>query len=87
MFDLFSYDMFRAMVSIGIDTMRSPCSALNVKVVRNSKQAGVNGGRSHDSLKVASALEIHISVAPLRDDLANIYALPFRFLGTASGWR
>ena len=50
----------------------------------------VNGGRSHDSLKVASALtvkvmEIQTCVAPseiwLRDDLQNIYALLFRFLG------
>ena len=31
------------MVSIGIDTMRSPCSALNVEVVRNSRQARTNG--------------------------------------------
>ena len=47
------------------------------------------GGRSHDSFKVASALnvnvmEIQTSVAPseiwLRDDLENIYALLFRFL-------
>ena len=46
-----------------------------------------NGGRSHDSLKVASALtvkvmEIQTSVAPseiwLRDDLENIYSLLFR---------
>ena len=26
-------------------------------------------------------MEIHTSVSPLRDDLANIYALLFRFLG------
>ena len=28
------------MVSHGVDTLRFPCSALNVKVLRNSKQAG-----------------------------------------------
>ena len=37
------------MVSNGVDTIRSPCSALNVKVVRNSKQARVNDKRNHDS--------------------------------------
>ena len=56
----------------------------------NIKQASVNGGRSHDSLKVASALNFQSDgnsniVAPseiwLRDDLENIYALLFRFLG------
>ena len=31
------------MVSVGIDTMRSPCSALNVKVVRNSNAANKRG--------------------------------------------
>ena len=54
------------------------------------KQAWVNGGRSHDSLKVASALTVKVmeiprSVAPseiwLRDYLENIYALLFWFLG------
>ena len=65
------------------------CSAPNVKVMQ-SQQAWVNGGRGHDSLKLASALifnvmEIQTRVAPaelwLRDDLENIYALPFWFLG------
>ena len=54
------------------------------------KQAWVNGGRSHDSLKVANALTVKVmeiprSVAPseiwLRDYLENIYALLFWFLG------
>ena len=53
-------------------------------------------GRSHDSLKGASALpvkvmEIQTSVAPseiwLRDDLENIYALRSGSSGAASGWR
>ena len=37
------------MVSNGVDTMRFPCSALNVKVVRHWKQARVNDRRNHDS--------------------------------------
>ena len=37
------------MVSNGVDTMRSPCSALNVQVVRNSKQVWVDDKRNHDS--------------------------------------
>ena len=36
------------MLSNGVDTIRSPCSALNVKVERNSKQARVNDRRNHD---------------------------------------
>ena len=56
----------------------------------NLKQAWVNGGRGHDSLKIASALnfkvmEIQTRVAPaelrLRDDLEEVCALLFRFLG------
>ena len=56
----------------------------------NLKHAWVNDGHGHDSLKVASALtvkvmEIQTSVVAselwLRDDLENIYALLFRFLG------
>ena len=48
------------------------------------------GGSSHDSLKEASALtvkvmEIQTSVAPseiwLKDDLENIHAVLYRFLG------
>ena len=39
---------FFTMVSNGVDTMRFPCSALNVKVVRNSKQARTNDRRNHD---------------------------------------
>ena len=35
--------------------------ALNVKVVRNSRQTRVNSGRSHDSLKVASALFVKVN--------------------------
>ena len=37
------------MVSYGVDTMRFPYSTLNVKVVRNWKQARVNDRRNHDS--------------------------------------
>ena len=37
------------MVSNGVDTMRSPCSALNVKVVRNSELVRVNDKRNHES--------------------------------------
>ena len=88
--ELFQYEIFNAMVSIGFDTMRSPRSALNVKVLRNSrharengrsnyesqkcshvcsecqsngnrKQAWVNCGRSHDSLKLASALTVKVN--------------------------
>ena len=56
----------------------------------NLKQAWVDGGCSHDSLKVASALtvkvmEIQTGVAPseiwLREDLEEVYAQLFRFLG------
>ena len=102
---IFQYEIFRAMVSIGIDTMRSPCSALYVEVVRNSrqawtnyeshkgshvcsecqsngnlKQAWVNGGRSHDSLKVASALtvklmDIQTSVAPAEIQLEMLSSM------------
>ena len=35
--------------------------ALNVKVVRNSRQARVNGGRRYDSLKVATALHVKVN--------------------------
>ena len=55
----------------------------------NLKKALVNAGRGHDSLKIASALnrviEIQTRVAPAelwpRDDLEEVYALLFRFLG------
>ena len=40
---------FFTMVSHGVDTMRFPCSALNVKVVRNWKQARTNDMSNHDS--------------------------------------
>ena len=39
------------MVSIGFDTMRSPCSALNVKVLRNSRHARANGRSNYESQK------------------------------------
>ena len=39
----------KTLVSNGVDTMRFPCTAPNVKVVRNSKQARVNGKSNHDS--------------------------------------
>ena len=42
---------FFTMVSNGVDRMRFPCSALNVKVVRNSKQARTNHRRNHDPLE------------------------------------
>ena len=77
-----------------VSVQRSECQCNG-----NLKQAWVNGGRSHDSLKVASVLtvkvmEIQTSVAPsetwLRDDLEEVYALLFRFLGygfrLATGW-
>ena len=44
----FSCFFFFTMVSNGVDTMRFPCSALNVKVVRNSKQARTSGRRNND---------------------------------------
>ena len=39
---------FFTMVSNGVDRMRLPCSALNVKVVRKSKQAQTNDRRNHE---------------------------------------
>ena len=51
-----------------------PYSALNVKVVRNSRQARVNGGRSHDS-----------SQASQRCDCQSEWAL--LQLGFSSRWR
>ena len=44
-----------------MNLIRVATSAVNVKVVRNSRQARVNGGRSHDSLKVASALIVKVN--------------------------
>ena len=40
---------FFTVFSNGVDTLRFPCSALNVKVVRNSKQVWTNDRRNHDS--------------------------------------
>ena len=40
---------FFKIISNGIDTMWLPCSALHVNVVKNSRQARVNGRRNHDS--------------------------------------
>ena len=48
---------FFTMVSNGVDTMRFPCNALNVQVVRNSNQARTDDKRNHDSLKVANCLQ------------------------------
>ena len=39
------------MVSNGVDTMWFPCSALNVKVVRSSRQAQTNGRSNYESHK------------------------------------
>ena len=39
--------LFFAMAANGVDTMRFPCGALNVKVVRNSKQARTNDRSNH----------------------------------------
>ena len=44
---------FVTMVWNGGDTMRFPCSALNGKVVRNSKQARTNDKRNHTLMMVA----------------------------------
>ena len=49
--------VFFTMVPNGIDTTRFPCSALNVKVVRNSRQARTNGRSNHDYVEVACCLK------------------------------
>ena len=43
------FQVKKTMVSNGVDTLRFPCSALNVKDVRNSKHARTNDRRNHDS--------------------------------------
>ena len=47
---------FVTMVSNGVDRMRLQCSALNVKVVRKSKQARTNDRRNHDVCSDRSSL-------------------------------
>ena len=64
---------FFTMVSSGVDTMRFRCSALNVKVVRNSKQARRNDRRNHDSQMVATpALTAFLFHLPLFSCLAPV---------------